>query len=242
MVRLTGFGSRMPQELSGGQRQRVAMARALVSRPRLILMDEPLGALDKALRDELVVELKTLHRDLGSTFICVTHDQSEAMAMSDVVAVMRAGSIVQAGSPTSLWRDPETAFVAEFLGGGNLLPISDIGLSDPGFVVVRVGDFTLKARATRPHPQSPSALRLMIRPEHLWIGQLDRQSNQDMFTGRLRESVFLGDLCKVVFDVLDGTVTARLSPEMLIGVERGALVGLCFDPKNARLVLAEGAS
>jgi putative spermidine/putrescine transport system ATP-binding protein len=121
LVQLAGLGARYPRQLSGGQQQRVAMARALVSDPRLLLMDEPLGALDKKLRERLQLEIKAIHRRVGATIVYVTHDQSEALTLSDLVVVMDRGRVLQVGSPRALYEAPKTGFVADFLGGANLL-------------------------------------------------------------------------------------------------------------------------
>ncbi len=121
LVKLVGFDARRPPQLSGGQRQRVALARALVNRPKVLLLDEPLGALDLKLREEMQVELKTLQRALGLTFVFVTHDQGEALSMSDRVAVFNAGRIVQVGTPEEVYERPRTRFVADFVGGSNVL-------------------------------------------------------------------------------------------------------------------------
>ncbi len=128
MVKLSGFGDRRPSQLSGGQRQRVALARALINKPKLLLLDEPLGALDLKLREEMQIELKTLQRELGITFIFVTHDQGEALSMSDRVAVFNHGKIEQLDSPRVLYDRPNTEFVARFVGSSNVLEGSKIGL------------------------------------------------------------------------------------------------------------------
>src|SRR5437868_2992221 len=121
LVQLGHLGTRYPRQLSGGQQQRVAMARALVSHPRLLLMDEPLGALDKKLREQMQVEIKRIHRSVGTTFIYVTHDQSEALTMSDLVVLMHGGRIAQIGPPRQLYTEPASVFVADFIGDSNLL-------------------------------------------------------------------------------------------------------------------------
>jgi putative spermidine/putrescine transport system ATP-binding protein len=121
LVKLVGFDARRPAQLSGGQRQRVALARALVNRPKVLLLDEPLGALDLKLREEMQVELKALQRALGLTFIFVTHDQGEALSMSDRVAVFDAGRVVQVGTPEEVYERPRSRFVAQFVGGSNVL-------------------------------------------------------------------------------------------------------------------------
>ena len=121
MVKLPGFGPRKPSQLSGGQRQRVALARALVNKPRVLLLDEPLGALDLKLREQMQEELKTLQKSLGITFVFVTHDQGEALSMADRVAVFNDGKIVQSGSPSEVYSKPRTKFVADFVGSSNVL-------------------------------------------------------------------------------------------------------------------------
>jgi putative spermidine/putrescine transport system ATP-binding protein len=134
-VKLNGFGTRRPAQLSGGQRQRVALARALVNRPKILLLDEPLGALDLKLREEMQIELKTLQRDLGITFIYVTHDQGEALSMSDRVAVFNNGKIEQLDAPKTLYNAPRTEFVARFVGSANVFDGGLIG--QPGLFALR---------------------------------------------------------------------------------------------------------
>src|SRR5918911_2049487 len=145
LVNLTEFAHRKADQLSGGQQQRVALARALVLRPRVLLLDEPLGALDAKLRKNLQVELKTLQAELGITFVFVTHDQEEALTMSDRIAVMNNGLVEQAASPRAIYEEPLTVFVADFLGVSNLLAAEAVG-PDGGACTVRVGDRILKAQ------------------------------------------------------------------------------------------------
>jgi putative spermidine/putrescine transport system ATP-binding protein len=122
LVELAGFGSRRPSQLSGGQRQRVALARALINEPKVLLLDEPLGALDLKLREQMQVELKTLQRTLGITFVFVTHDQGEALSMADRVAIFNQGKLVQVGAPEDIYERPRTRFVADFVGSSNIIP------------------------------------------------------------------------------------------------------------------------
>ena len=157
LVRLSAFGSRRPHQLSGGQQQRVALARALVLRPKVLLLDEPLGALDAKLRRTLQFELKELHREVGITFVYVTHDQEEALTMSDRLAVMKDGEIEQIGAPRDVYDSPESIYVADFLGLANLLPATvpvagTIQVAGRGFVAPTgavVGDCTVFARPER---------------------------------------------------------------------------------------------
>jgi spermidine/putrescine transport system ATP-binding protein len=182
MVQLSGLEARRPGQLSGGQQQRVALARALVLEPPVLLLDEPLGALDARLRVDLQVELKRIQETLGITFIYVTHDQDEALTMSDRVAVMRGGRIEQCGTPRALYEEPETAFVANFLGASNLIP----GRVDGG--VLALGDF--KLRATGLNGSSDEAIA-MIRPERVKI-EPHGAGGENRMPGMVEEVVYLG--------------------------------------------------
>jgi putative spermidine/putrescine transport system ATP-binding protein len=170
MVRLAGYEKRKPGQLSGGQRQRVALARALVNRPRVLLLDEPLGALDLKLREEMQIELKAIQREVGITFIYVTHDQVEALTMSDRIAVFNLGRIEQVGAPADVYERPATRFVAGFVGTSNLLT-GDAARA----IVGRQGTFT-------------------VRPEKIQLDAPDEQPSPDRIatTGRIREVVYLG--------------------------------------------------
>ena len=148
LIQLSGYEARFPQQLSGGQQQRVAIARAIVFNPPVLLMDEPLSALDKQLREDLQLEIKRLHDRLGITFIYVTHDQKEALVMSDRVAVMNEGRIAQIGSPTALYDTPANRFVASFVGEANLLEAKIVGKEIDGLLVLKIGDVELKAPAS----------------------------------------------------------------------------------------------
>jgi spermidine/putrescine transport system ATP-binding protein len=183
LVQLAGYGKRKPRQLSGGQQQRVALARALVNSPRVLLLDEPLGALDLKLRKEMQLFIKALQHDLGITFIHVTHDQEEAMTMADRIAVMNGGRIEQLGAPDDLYEHPQTAFVAGFLGVSNLLRGTVAGsdavrLADGTTVRVRAG--SLNGRA--------GAVAVGIRPEKIRPGGGDSNSIQ----GTVKESAYIG--------------------------------------------------
>lgn len=171
MVRLEAFGGRYPAQLSGGQQQRVALARALVFRPPVLLMDEPLGALDRKLRQQMQMEIKLIHREIGTTIILVTHDQEEALSMADRVAVLNKGSIQQVGSPTDLYERPANAFVADFIGETNLCPVRIVGTQDGHAIAAIEG---VSAEISVPignvltgDPGKPALLG--IRPEHLTL-------------------------------------------------------------------------
>ncbi|HYC07823.1 MAG TPA: ATP-binding cassette domain-containing protein, partial [Candidatus Binatia bacterium] len=147
MVRLEGYESRKPSQLSGGQRQRVALARALVNRPRVLLLDEPLGALDLKLRRRLQLELKRIQVEVGITFVYVTHDQEEALTMSDRLAVMDSGHVSQVGPPREVYTEPATAYVADFLGVANLLSVDVQGAAPEGGWNVQLAGASLRAEA-----------------------------------------------------------------------------------------------
>ena len=195
LVQLPGMGRRKPRQLSGGQQQRVALARALVNSPRVLLLDEPLGALDLKLRKEMQLFIKALQHDLGITFVHVTHDQEEAMTMADSIAVMRDGVIEQLGTPSELYESPRTAFVAGFLGISNLLA----GTAD-GNGTVRLSDGTavrVPAAAGRSGDVS-----IGIRPEKVRLGS----GGENRLAGEVRESAYIGVSTQYVVETPAGAV------------------------------------
>ncbi len=166
VVELEGFGRRRPAQLSGGQQQRVALARALVNRPEVLLLDEPLGALDLKLRRQMQIELKRIQTDVGITFVHVTHDQEEAMTMADTIAVMRAGRVEQLGSPEELYEQPATEYVANFLGQSNLLDVTVVeSAAEATTATVHGETMTLPGR----HGTRGSSLKVGVRPEKMGI-------------------------------------------------------------------------
>jgi spermidine/putrescine transport system ATP-binding protein len=168
LVRLTRLADRRPDQLSGGEQQRVALARALVCEPAVLLLDEPFGALDAKLRKVLRTELTQVQRAVGTTFIFVTHDQEEALEMSDRLAVMDGGRVVQCGTPRELYEAPRTRFVADFLGVANLLPVDCVSQPEPGRASVRLGDLALTATCSQPVTPGPGVA--VIRPERVRVG------------------------------------------------------------------------
>jgi putative spermidine/putrescine transport system ATP-binding protein len=191
MVRLDGFGDRRPQQLSGGQQQRVAVARALVFEPRLILLDEPLGALDRQLREQMQYELKHLHQRLDVTMVYVTHDQVEAMTMSDRVAVFSTGALRQVDEPRRLYEAPASLFVARFLGESNALPAT-VRQHDGGSCVAALATGEALT-AVMPVPCAPgSAVHLVVRPEKILLGNAAHAA-PNRFAARIAEVTFLGD-------------------------------------------------
>jgi spermidine/putrescine transport system ATP-binding protein len=203
MVRLQGLEHRRPAQLSGGQQQRVALARALVLEPPVLLLDEPLGALDARLRLDLQVELKRIQEQLGVSFIYVTHDQDEALTMSDRVAVMRDGHIEQCGEPRELYEEPSTAFVANFLGASNLVPVT-VSSSNGDGARLHVGSFELHAERQGAAVAGGSALA-MIRPENLRL-QPRGGDGENAVPGMVEEVVYLGFHHEVRVRLATGTL------------------------------------
>jgi spermidine/putrescine transport system ATP-binding protein len=202
LVQLTALSERKPATLSGGQRQRVALARALVNRPKVLLLDEPLGALDLKLRRQMQIELKQIQREVGITFVFVTHDQDEAMTMSDRLAVMNAGVIEHCGTPEDVYEHPATRFVASFMGTGNLMDGT-----------YRAGTVTLNGGPTVPVGPAPgladgTEVSLSVRPEKIWLSDL--QDQMARVTGTVRETVYGGATTTYLIELAPGATVAVL--------------------------------
>jgi spermidine/putrescine transport system ATP-binding protein len=200
LVELGGMAARRPQQLSGGQQQRVALARALVLRPAVLLLDEPLGALDAKIRKQLRLELKALQEEVGITFVFVTHDQEEALSMSDRVAVMSAGRIEQIGTPAEVYEDPATVFVADFLGISNLM---DAEAVDHGSdqCTVAVGEFRLRAECGDLTARGP--VKIVARPERVQLlGHGTDQAN--CLPGMVERTVYVGASVQVMVRLATG--------------------------------------
>ena len=195
MVRLGGLSSRMPNQLSGGQQQRVAVARALVFDPKLVLMDEPLGALDKQLREQMQYEIKHIHEDLGVTVVYVTHDQAEALTMSNRIAVLNDGVIQQLDTPDNLYENPENAFVAQFVGENNRLLGRVTRVNGAGCSVEVDGGGKVEALAVKIDGVGGRTL-LSLRPERVRINPTAGQV-PNIFDGRVEELIYLGDHIRV---------------------------------------------
>ncbi len=190
MVQLPGLEKRKPKQLSGGQQQRVALARALVNRPAVLLLDEPLGALDLKLRKEMQLELKALQQQVGITFIYVTHDQEEALTMSDRIAVMHDGHVLQLGSPTEIYERPNSRFVADFIGETNFIE-GEVVESNNGHVVVKImPDVTVEALVEA--KPSSSQITVAIRPEKLRLRHDPPKLHDNYLPGTIQEMVYIG--------------------------------------------------
>ncbi|MDO8307414.1 MAG: ABC transporter ATP-binding protein [Actinomycetota bacterium] len=217
-VRLGGYGDRAPSQLSGGQRQRVALARALVNRPKVLLLDEPLGALDLKLREQMQVELKEIQRDVGITFVFVTHDQDEALTMSDRIAVFSEGRIAQLGSPTDVYEHPATPFVAGFVGTSNLLE-GEAALA----VLGRGGTWS-------------------VRPEKVRVLGVDDPvgDGRHAVRGRVREVVYVGMSTRFVVDLAVGGSLMAVQQNSELSADlnglRGQDVQLAWDSRHEYLV------
>ncbi len=201
LVRLEGFEKRRPSQLSGGQQQRVALARALVLNPAVLLLDEPLGALDAKLRKALQIELKSLQQEVGITFIYVTHDQEEALTMSDRLAVMSNGRVEQVGTPSEVYEEPATAYVADFLGVSNLMDARCEGGTPDGRARVRLGDFELAAG--KGDVTARGDVKVTIRPERV---RLEEQgaTGENRVPGMVERVVYVGSTLQVIVHLAPG--------------------------------------
>jgi spermidine/putrescine transport system ATP-binding protein len=233
MVRLDGYEDRRPGQLSGGQQQRVALARALVLEPPVLLLDEPLGALDARLRLDLQVELKSIQEQLGVTFIYVTHDQDEALTMSDRVAVMRGGRVEQLGEPQPLYEEPATAFVANFLGASNLIPV-EVGEGGG----LELGSFSLRCDSNGPRGSCVA----MIRPENVRL-QPHGTEGENLIPGMVEEVVYLGFHREVRVRLATGAIvkTDVQNDDETPDHEQGDPVAVHLPARHLRVLEAEEA-
>jgi spermidine/putrescine transport system ATP-binding protein len=240
VVRLGEFAGRKPAQLSGGQQQRVALARALVNYPSALLLDEPLAALDLKLREAMQLELKRIQREVGITFVFVTHDQGEALTMSDRIAVMSEGVIEQVGTPEEIYHHPASLFVAGFIGSANLLP-GTVAAHDGGDAVV---ELTSGARVRAPGAGAFDAgarVSVMVRPERLRLLGADVDGNRDdgrHLSGTVTQMIFQGATARLHVDLPDGTeLVSTLDPNVdLLAVRPGAPVRLGWLPGAAYLL------
>jgi spermidine/putrescine transport system ATP-binding protein len=231
LVGLAGLERRKPRQLSGGQQQRIALARALVNRPRVLLLDEPLGALDLKLRKEMQLELKRIQNEVGITFVHVTHDQEEAMTMADRIVIMNSGHIEQLGTPTELYESPRTAFVAGFLGVSNLLEGEVVGDG-----TVKLTDGTI-VRVPPEALNRTGFLQIGVRPEKLRIGGGEENS----LVGTVTESAYIGVSTQYILDTPAGPVTVYVQNDRSGGqVATGERLTLSWSPESTFVVDQEG--
>jgi len=245
-VELSGFEARLPAQLSGGQRQRVALARAIVIEPDVLLLDEPLGALDRKLRDGMQVELKRLQRELGITTLIVTHDQEEALSLSNRVAVMFAGRIAAVDSPAALYRRPSRADVMAFLGRANFLPVT----IDPAGLSAGVNTpMGVRLRAQQPDPLRALAAglraRLGIRPEHVQVRRAIADTQTSEFSASVVDLIYRGALAEVLLQApAAGAGPVRLSADLPaegLNIQRGDTVAVRLPDEHCLIFEENGA-
>jgi ABC-type Fe3+/spermidine/putrescine transport system ATPase subunit len=238
LVQLEGLRDRRPSELSGGQQQRVALARALAFDPRIVLLDEPLSALDRALRGTLRGELKRIHEETGTTFLMVTHDQEEALSLSDTVVVLNHGRIVQSGPPAEIYNRPASRFVAGFIGMTNLWDVTVEAVGDDGIVVSRASDGTrLRSRPLPDRSPSRGTVCLMsVRPEAITFGRPDADGSEKI-AGTIVGSSFEGFDQVIDVDTSLGPQKVRLRSRAADGaLRRGDRVTLSWPDDAAHLI------
>ncbi len=238
-VGLVGFERRKPDQLSGGQRQRVALARAVINRPKLLLLDEPLSALDRNLRQSMQLELKNLQHDLGICFLFVTHDQEEALTMSDRIVVLNQGGIEQIGTPEILYSTPRTRFVAEFIGDGALFSGTVADADDPHLVT----DEGLRLAVRRGTPPGSKA-SVLLRPEGLLPAPASPDPALGRVEARLEQTVFIGATKQLVCRAADGTVVTASRPagaadDPLAGARPGEPLALAYRRDDLHLIESE---
>ena len=238
LVRLGEFRDRKPHQLSGGQQQRVALARALILKPSVLLLDEPLGALDAKLRKALQIELKVLQEKVGITFIYVTHDQEEALTMADRVAVMNEGRIEQVGSPRQVYEEPSSAYVADFLGVSNLLEAEAVGISPDGRCRVMVGDFELLASCG--HTSARGPVKVVVRPERVRV-EAPRKGGENRLPGKIERIVYAGAISQLVVTLDRGDpIQCMLANDGANSFfERGGPVSVYLPCEALRVLLTE---
>jgi spermidine/putrescine transport system ATP-binding protein len=238
LVALTDFGRRRPNQLSGGQQQRVALARALILNPAVLLLDEPLGALDAKLRKRLQIELKALQEEVGITFIYVTHDQEEALTMSDRIAVMSQGRVEQVGQPKEIYEEPATAYVADFLGVSNLMEATASGPTAGGCKVA-LGEFNLVAGQGDDSASGPT--KITIRPERVDL-QAHGATGPNMIPGMVERVVYVGSVLQVMVNLAPGSrIQAWTQNEgEALPYESGTAVTVHFPPEALRVLPESG--
>jgi spermidine/putrescine transport system ATP-binding protein len=240
LVSMSSFASRRPSQLSGGQQQRVALARALVLNPAVLLLDEPLGALDAKLRRSLKVELKALQERVGITFIYVTHDQEEALTMSDRIAVMNAGRIAQIGTPQEVYESPADAYVADFLGAANLLQVVVAERVRGGASALKLGDIALTTSNEVPAEQGASA-QAVIRPERVRVEE-HGSAGANRVPALVDRVVYLGAATQAYLRLASGeSLQAVVQNEDAAGLSQGTPVHV-YLPADALRVLAGDAA
>ena len=228
LVQLKGYENRKPDALSGGQKQRVAIARALINNPKVLLLDEPLGALDLKLRKQMQVELKRLQKKLGITFVYVTHDQEEALTMSDRIAVMNEGVIEQLGTPREIYDRPLTKFVAGFIGESNIFDGKVISVND-GIIYVETSAGTMKVKGNG--FEAGEDIHVSIRPEHIKVSA-DSVEGFNL-RGKIKDNIYMGTFVKTSVDLKDKTEVKYSRIEKEEEFKEGNFVNIYWNPERA---------
>jgi putative spermidine/putrescine transport system ATP-binding protein len=242
LVQLSEIGGRLPRALSGGQQQRIALARCIVYRPSIVLMDEPLGALDKKLRDQMKLEIKRLHTELGITVLYVTHDQEEAMIMSDRICLMNNSRIEQIGSPADLYFSPRSVFAADFIGESNLLDAQVAAVDGSEVKLISTAGVLLRAKPGEGRAvRSGEAVKLMVRPEMLSVLQPGAKAD-NVIEARLMDVILVGGVTKTYASLADGKLLAAtgLTQGPLDAVEKGARISLGWAKENCVVLPRDG--
>lgn len=241
MMKLDNLGERKPSQLSGGQQQRVALARALAPKPKILLLDEPLSALDLKLRKEMQLEMKRIQQETGTTFIFVTHDQDEALTMSDTIAVMGGGKVQQIGTPQEIYEGPKNRFVAEFIGEMNLVEVDRYADAPSGMVRFETPMGLLDVRADK-LPVRPLTPVLGIRPEQIRVSELASRAQTNQVKGRVRQIVYSGTHAVIILQVEDSGAVfqVRVSTADTHGLDLavGRLVHASFAPEHLKVFSA----
>ena len=248
LVRLGEHARKRPAQLSGGQRQRVAIARALVNRPQVLLLDEPLAALDLKLRQHMLIELNTIHEQVGTTFIYVTHDQGEAMSLSDRIAVMNGGKVEQIDTPEHLYETPRSSFVATFIGDANFFTGTAVEMQHEGYVRVMIDGLGSPLVLSHGAVASNQRLQLMVRPEKISL-TLKRPLSGDRvnaFPGVVEDTAYFGSHTRYRIRAGEHLITAQLQRSRFSGGEicpaHGTAVWMSFHPDEGRIVRLEDAA
>ncbi|MGA7933005.1 MAG: ABC transporter ATP-binding protein [Kovacikia sp.] len=215
LVKMETFASRFPAQLSGGQQQRVALARALVNRPAVLLLDEPLGALDLKLRKEMQVELSNLHRELGLTFVMVTHDQEEALSLSDRIAVMNEGKVEQIDTPNRIYEQPQTPFVADFIGDTNLFPGKIEGSHPEMLWVITTKGLKMKVKPPVTGNPLSGSIVVSVRPEKIQVSRSKPADSVNWFEGRLMTVMYLGTHVHCLVELKSGERLTVMQPNTI---------------------------
>jgi len=230
LVKLEGYEERFSNQLSGGQRQRVALARALVRQPKVLLLDEPLGALDKKLRDEMQLELRTLQKNIGITFVFVTHDQEEALTMSDRIAVVNEGKIQQVGKPEEIYERPKNKFVADFIGEANLLIGTCLAEGEKGICKLDIGQEI--SLPLSPKIKTGDRVTIFIRPERIKISKSTSENSKTI----IKEFTYLGNSASILINANEQIINANIPVEDVKTFKAGDYIKIELPKENLQVI------